>query len=147
VVDARVEETQPTSEAAMKFLLKLVILIVVVAGGAAVYVFWDDLTPGEKYHLVDKARSGDVDGLTDSVKHKAGEHVDRTKKKAADAIQDLSNKAVDAAAEGAKKGIDSAASDAKKNVQSQVEAELKASEKAAVDKAAAEASGVKKPGG
>ncbi len=87
----------------MKFLLKLVVLVVVVGGGVAAYTFWEDLTPGEKYHMVDKARAGDVEGFVDTAKFKAGEHFESQKRKAAETLKELSDKAVDATANEAKK--------------------------------------------
>lgn len=86
----------------MKFLLKLTLLVVLVGGGFAVYHFWDDLTPGERYHMVDKARRGDIEGFVDTAKLKANEHLETQKQKAAEVLKDLSEKAVDAAAEEAK---------------------------------------------
>jgi hypothetical protein len=109
----------------VKTLFKLVLLLVLVGAGVGAYVFWDNLTPGERYHMVDKARSGDIDGLKDNIEHKAGEEIDRQKDKAAEVIKDIGNKAVDAAADGAKQGIDAAADDAKKGIKDQVEDELK----------------------
>lgn len=114
----------------MKTLFKLVLLLVIIGVGVGVYVFWDELTPGERYHLVDKARTGDVDSLADTVKFKAGEQLDRTKEKAAKTVKEISDKAVDAAADSAKQGIDSAAGDAKNEVRSKVDAELGTAESA-----------------
>lgn len=86
----------------MKLLLKLTLLAVVVGGGFALYTFWDDLTPGERYHMVDKARRGDIEGFIDTAKFKANEHLETQKQKAAEALKELSDKAVDAAAQETK---------------------------------------------
>lgn len=111
----------------MKFLLKLFLLTVLVGGGIALYTFWDDLTPGEKYHMADKARRGDVDGFVDTAKFKANEHLETQKQKAAEALKDISNKAVDAAA-----------NETKSAVHQKIDAELKS--QAGEDKPAAKAS-------
>lgn len=86
----------------MKTLLKLVVLVAVVGGGYFAYTFWDDMTPGERYHILDKARAGDVEGFVDTAKFKADEHLQTQKQKAAEVLKDVSDKAVDAAAKETK---------------------------------------------
>lgn len=86
----------------MKTMLKLIVLVAVVGGGYFAYTFWDDLTPGERYHILDKARDGDVEGFVDTAKFKADEHLKTQKQKAAEVLKDVSDKAVDAAAQETK---------------------------------------------
>ena len=89
----------------MKFLFKLFLLTLLVGGLYAAWRFWDDLTPGERYHIVDKAKAGDVEGFADSVKYKADIAIEREKQKAAEALKGVANAAVDSAASGTKKAI------------------------------------------
>ncbi len=104
----------------MKFLFKLLLLTLLVGGVYAAWRFWDDLTPGERYHIVDKAKVGDVDGLAESVKYKADIAIEREKQKAADALKGAANAAVDSAASGTKKAIEDKV-DAELNAARQVE--------------------------
>ena len=112
----------------MRMLIKLMLALVVVGALVAGYRFWTGLTPGERYHLVDKARSGDVDGLADGVKFKASEEMERQKRKAAEtaagAIKEVSDELVDSVADRIKSGTDDAAKDAKQKIRSKTDTEL-----------------------
>jgi hypothetical protein len=90
----------------MKFLFKLLFFSLLIGGCYALWHFWQELTPGERYHIVDKAKTGDVDGFADSVKYKADIAIEREKQKAAEALKEVANAAVDSAATGTKKAIE-----------------------------------------
>lgn len=112
----------------MKTLIKLVIVLAVIGVAVFGYFFWTGMTPGERYHLVDKARSGDVEGLADSVKYKAEEELERQKRKAAekasDAIKEVGDQLVDETAKRIKEGTDEAAEDAKQKIRDKADQEL-----------------------
>lgn len=112
----------------MKSLIKLVLALAIVGAAVFGYFFWTNMTAGERYHLVDKARSGDVDGLADSVKFKAEEELERQKRKAAEkaseAIKEVSDQIVDETAKRIKEGTDEAAEDAKRKIRDKADREL-----------------------
>ena len=100
----------------MKSVFQLAVLLVIVGIGVGVYVFWDNLTPGEKHHIVDKAKTGDATGFGDTVRFKAQEEIDRQKKNASEALKEAGTAVVDGVTDSLKKAADEAATNAKKEL-------------------------------
>lgn len=105
----------------LKSLIRILVVLVVLAVAAFGYVFWTNLTPGEKHHIVDKARSGDVAGFADSVKFKANEELERQKRVAREAaggvVHDVADQVVDEAAEQLHQQVGDLARRAKKTLE------------------------------
>ena len=100
----------------MGIVAKLLVGGVVVGATAVGYVFWSDLDEGERHHLVDKAKRGDAEGFSDTLKFKADEAMERQKVKAAELAKGAASAVVDEANAQVKLAADRAADDAKQRI-------------------------------
>lgn len=100
----------------MKSVFQLAVLLIFVAIGAGVYIFWDNLTPGEQHHIVDKAKRGDMTGVGDTVRFKADAEVQRQKEKAGEKLKEAGAAVVDGVTDSIKKAAEDAAENAKKEI-------------------------------
>lgn len=108
----------------MKFLFKLFLTFFLLTLGTLLYSAWTAMTPGERYKIIDRASSGDVDGVQQELEYKAGKEFRRQQNKmteaATDAIQDLSDQLIDQTTAHIKAGADSAAEDTKRKLQQEL---------------------------
>jgi hypothetical protein len=85
--------------------IKIIAVLVVLAGGYVGYAFWGDLTPGEKHHIKDGAKNavktGDFKRVGESVsnkmKDKAQTQKSRLEQKSSDIQKQLKKSVHDAA--------------------------------------------------
>lgn len=108
----------------MKFLFKLFLTFFLLTLGTLLYSAWTSMTPGERYKIIDRATSGDVDGVQQELEYKAGKELRRQQNKvteaATDAIQDLSDQLIDQTTAHIKAGADAAAEDTKRKLQQEL---------------------------
>ncbi len=109
----------------MKSVFQLAVVLVIAAIGAGVYFFWDNLTPGEKHHIVDKAKKGDMTGVGDTVRFMAEGEVQRQKEAAGKKLKEAGDAVVDGVTDSLKKAADDAAKNAKKELAKSADEALK----------------------